>query len=197
VARVPGETGIVAVTDAAEPVVARWRDRYDEVAPLGVPAHVTVLYPFLRLGEITDAVCARLASIVAAEPVFEVTFQRFGRFPGTVLWLDPEPAEPFRRLTHTIWSAWPDHPPYAGQYDDVTPHLTVAEHVDDGLLDTIAAAVAPDLPVSTPVERLSLLAVRDGTWSTLAAFPLGAALTGGVSAAGRSGRRESRGSSGR
>jgi 2'-5' RNA ligase len=162
------------VADAAEPVVGRWRERYDEVAPLGVPAHVTVLYPFLPRAELTPEVLARLGEIVAAEPTFEVTFRGFGRFPGSVLWLAPEPAEPFRRLTHAVWEAWPHTPPYAGQFDDVTPHLTVAEHTDDGVLDGIAADVRAGLPVTMPVLEASLLAVGNGTWRTVATFALGA-----------------------
>jgi 2'-5' RNA ligase len=172
-----GETALVVVVEAAEPAVGRWRARYDWSAAAGVPPHVTVLYPFLPLAEVTDAVLHRLGEIFAAEPAFEVAFPRLARFPGSVLWLDPEPAEPFRRLTHAVWRTWPQRPPYGGAYGEVTPHLTVAEHPDDAELDTIAADVARALPCVTRVSDGRLLAVSDDGWSTRATFVLGAALT--------------------
>jgi 2'-5' RNA ligase len=172
-ARVLGETAVVVLAAPAEPVVARSYGRHERVPPLGVPAHVTLLYPFLPRSEITAEVRARLGAVVAAEPAFDVAFRRFGRFPS-VLWLDPEPADPFRRLTHALWEAWPQTPPYAGRFDDVTPHLTVAEHADDALLDAVAADVEPGLPVSMTVTEAALLAVGDGSWRPFAAFPLAA-----------------------
>ena len=172
-----GETALVVVADAAEPAVARWRSRYDGSAAVGVPAHVTLLYPFLPLGEVTARVVDRLAGIVAAEPAFEVTFARVGRFSDSVLWLDPEPAEPFRRLTFAVWEAWPQTPPYGGRFEEVTPHLTIADHAEPGVLDEITAEIVPALPVSMPVTHAQLLGVREGRWTRQAAFPLGSALS--------------------
>jgi 2'-5' RNA ligase len=172
VPRVEGDTAVVVIATAVEPVVGGWRSRYDSSASVGVPAHVTVLYPFLPRDEVVPDVVDRLASIVAAEAAFDVTFARFGRFPGSVLWLDPEPAEPFRRLTHAVWRAWPQTPPYGGVHDGVTPHLTVAEHSDEGLLDEISVEVARALPVSTAVTGAQLLVVRNGVWTAEATLPL-------------------------
>ena len=42
-----GQTALVVAVPSAEPVVARLRASYDVAAAYGVPAHVTVLYPFL------------------------------------------------------------------------------------------------------------------------------------------------------
>jgi 2'-5' RNA ligase len=174
---VRGETAVVVVADAVESAVARWRSRYDSSAAVGVPAHVTVLYPFLPLAQVTAAVLRRLREICAAEPAFEVGFARFGRFPGGVLWLEPEPAEPFRRLTYAVWQAWPQAPPYGGLYDGVVPHLTVAEHDDEALLDEIEAQVERALPITMPVTGVQLLAIHETTWSARARFALGAAVS--------------------
>ncbi len=40
---------------AVEPLVARYRDRFDAAAGGGVPAHITVLYPFVEPSAWTDA----------------------------------------------------------------------------------------------------------------------------------------------
>jgi 2'-5' RNA ligase len=169
-----GESAVVVVVDAAEQVVGPWRARYDSSAAAGVPPHITVLYPFLPLADVTDDVLHRLGEIFAAEPAFELTLARVERFAEDVLWLAPEPAEPFRRLTQAVWRAWPHHPPYEGAYDDVTPHLTVADRPDPALFDTISADVAGALPCVTQVSEGQMLVVVDGGWSTRATFPLGA-----------------------
>ena len=49
-----------------------------------------------------------------------------GSFPDGVLYLAPEPAEPFGALTEAFAAAWPEYPPYGGSFTDVVPHLTVA-----------------------------------------------------------------------
>jgi len=43
------------------------------------------------------------------------------------MWLDPEPALPFRDLTNAVWRMFPQHPPYGGAHPDLIPHLTLAE----------------------------------------------------------------------
>src|SRR3954470_1036237 len=41
------EAALVVMPPGAEPVVKSFRDRFDPVAALGMPAHITVLYPFI------------------------------------------------------------------------------------------------------------------------------------------------------
>ena len=113
---------IVAVPEA-EPLVHEWRLRYDN-ASLGIPAHVTVIFPFVPAQEIGGQLIAELRELFAAQQAFSFTLARVGRFPE-VAWLAPEPDEPFRRLTGLLASRYPDYPPYEGIHDDVVPHLTV------------------------------------------------------------------------
>lgn len=94
-----------------------------------------------------------------------------------VIWLAPEPAEPFRRLTYAVWRACPHRPPYGGAHDEVTPHLTIADRADPAVFDTITADVDRALPCVTQVVEGHLLALFDDRWSAIEAFPLGPALT--------------------
>jgi hypothetical protein len=50
----------------AEPVVGQLRARLDRAASRGIPAHVTVLYPFVPPGQITPAVLDKAAAAVAS-----------------------------------------------------------------------------------------------------------------------------------
>ncbi|GAA1227233.1 2'-5' RNA ligase family protein [Kitasatospora nipponensis] len=166
-----GQSGLVVRIPAGEPAVRAWRERLDPSARAGVPAHVTVLFPFLDESRLDATVHAALAGTVAAHPAFEVRFARCERFPG-VLFLVPEPDLPFRRLTEAIVERWPEAPPFGGRFDDNVPHLTLAQHEDGAVLDEVEAGVGALLPVTARVASVELL-VHDGTaWQARASFPL-------------------------
>ncbi len=46
-------------------------------------------------------------------------------FPANVVYLAPDPAEPFVALTEALAAAFPDCPPYGGAFDEPVPHLTI------------------------------------------------------------------------
>jgi 2'-5' RNA ligase len=163
---------LVHVPDA-EPVVGEWRLQHTYDAPLGVPAHVTLLFPFVPAEELTENVEQRLAQVLAGTEVFDAAFRRTARFPG-VLYLEPDPSEPFSELTETIAATWPEHPPYEGEIETVIPHLTVAESEDERLFERIEADVAPQLPIAHRVHEAQLY-VEDaaGRWHERRRLPLG------------------------
>jgi 2'-5' RNA ligase len=174
-----GQTAIVVEVPAAEPVVGRWRDRYDESSAFGVPAHVTVLVPFLDIGLVDDAVVAELRAIVVARPAFEVWFRGCARFRDDVLYLAPEPAGPLRDLTNAVVARWPEAPPYGGQFGtDVVPHLTVAHDVDAETLATVERDVTGRLPVHADVEEAWLLHCDGARWLRHTRLPLAPAHAG-------------------
>jgi 2'-5' RNA ligase len=166
-----GRTGLVVRVPEAEPAVRAWRERLDPGARAGVPAHVTVLFPFLDAGRVDDGVCAEVGEVLARHRPFEVRFERCGRFPG-VLYLVPEPDVPFRRLTESVVERWPETPPFGGRFADVVPHLTVAQGQDDTVVDKVEADLCGRLPVVAHVSSVDLL-VHDGTrWRQRASFAL-------------------------
>jgi len=165
-----GQTAVVVTIPEAEPVVRRWRDRYDRSASFGVPAHVTLLHPFLDATRLDQPTADQLAALCAAQTSAEVTFDRCGRFPA-VLYLQPKPATPFRELTAAIASRWPDCPPYAGAYDTVVPHLTVASDVDEATMTTIERDLADHLPISSRITEASLLSFNGARWQSTLRFP--------------------------
>ncbi|MEV6564751.1 2'-5' RNA ligase family protein [Streptomyces kronopolitis] len=167
-----GQTGLVVKIPEAEPAVRGGRERLDPGAREGVPAHVTVLFPFLRASRIDGAVRRVLTEVLAAQPAFTVRFESCRRFPG-VLYLAPEPDGPFRQLTEAVAERWPEAPPFGGRFDEVVPHLTVAQGHDEAALQRAEAALVGGLPVTARVSSVALL-VHDGTrWHERASFPLG------------------------
>ena len=156
-------TAVVVHVPEAGPVVEAWRLEHTNDAPLGMPPHVTIVHPFVPRAELAKAE-PRLAELVAGHEAFDATFARTARFP-TLLYLEPEPAERFLRLTEEVVAAWPEHPPYEGAHDTVVPHLTVADSEDSTLLDPIAAQVEPHLPLRKRIEYVSrFVEGDDGRW---------------------------------
>jgi 2'-5' RNA ligase len=166
-----GRTGLVVRVPEAEAAVRAWRDRLDPSARAGVPAHVTVLFPFIHETRIDSGTCAAVAEVIGRHPSFEARFDHCGRFPG-ILYLAPRSDGPFRRLTEAIAERWPEAPPFGGRFTDVVPHLTVAQGQDDAVLDEVEADLQRQLPVSGRVSSVDLM-VHDGVrWRHRACFGL-------------------------
>lgn len=169
------ESALIALIPEAESLVSCYRERYDPGAALGVPAHVTVLYPFKPPEDITDDILATLQNIFSGHPAFGVTFERTMEFPDT-LFLEPDPAEPFRALTRAIAAAYPETPPYGGAFKEIVPHLTVAQTEDPEEMDRIKADFRVDcangLPIEARVQEIVLMDNTGGRWEVRARFPL-------------------------
>jgi len=83
---------------AAEPAVSAHRARLDPSARDGVPAHLTVLYPFLRPTEIGPEVVAELPRLFHGVARFTVILDRVRWFGESVVWLGPSDESPFPTL---------------------------------------------------------------------------------------------------
>lgn len=172
----PTHSAVLVVVPEAEQAVAQHRARWDGAAAWGVPAHVTVLYPFV------DSRAARRVGPRAAgcggkhRPAFDVAFRRTAGFGDDVLWLAPDPAGPFRDLTAAVVAAFADHPPYAGAFDGSTPHLTVgARRLGDvAALQRAERDCSASLPLQARVDRVHLFVGADApdSWSVLHEVPL-------------------------
>src|SRR5689334_7328793 len=159
------ETAVLVPVPAAERVVSPHRSRLDGAAALGVPAHVTVLFPFVPPPAITPAVVDALAAAVATVSAFGCEFPATSWFGENVLYLAPRPDEPFRALTRAVCAAFPGYLPYGGAFADTIPHLTVGERPAGdrpagGVADLRAAeaAVLPQLPIRSRVSQVWLMA---------------------------------------
>jgi 2'-5' RNA ligase len=167
-----GDTALIVAVPEVEPLVGRWRRQFDPAAAAGVPAHVTILAPFLDGRRIDAGVISALRALIASQGAFAIRFARCGRFPG-VLYLAPAPAEPLAALTEAIAAAWPEAPPYGGQFPEVIPHLTVAHGQDEGTVDAIEPELAAGLPILASVETVHLIEYTAHQWREREAFSLG------------------------
>jgi 2'-5' RNA ligase len=169
------KSGLIVEVPEAEAAVREPRSRLDSSARLGVPAHITVLFPFVPPAHIDDAVLLRLAGIFAALPAFAHRLVRTNWFDEDVLWLAPEDDAPFRSLTESVHREFPDYPPFGGQFEDVIPHLTIADRCPLEQMQSAEDLVARHLPIIAMARRVSLFVQHDasGAWTLATSFALG------------------------
>jgi hypothetical protein len=132
----------------------------------GLPAHITLLYPFLTARAIGGETEQTLGALLGEIPAFDFELSKVGRFPG-VVYLAPEPAAPFVALTRALVERWPERQPYGGAYEEIIPHLTVAYG------ETVPSGLAERLPLTARVEEVWLMSRAGGRWVRRSAFPLG------------------------
>jgi 2'-5' RNA ligase len=157
-------TALIVAVPEAEPAVGEHRLKHDWSAARGVPAHITILFPFVESDDVDEDA---LADLFASLPSFEFTLDRVERFDGGIVWLHPEPSELFAQLTAAVWRRWPDYPPYEGAHATVIPHLTVSE-------TPLAFELAE--PIASRATEVTLIEEQpDGRWTTRRRFPLASA----------------------
>jgi 2'-5' RNA ligase len=163
----------IVVELAVPPAIETLRRAHDPSARDGVPAHVTILYPFLPARRLDAGVRAALEAIAAEVDPFDVTFASAATWPATV-YLVPEPAEPFRRLTERVVEAFPGSLPYGGAHDEIVPHLTIADRAGT-TLDAIVVTAERALPFRARASAVDVLATEPGAshWARRWQIPLG------------------------
>ena len=156
-----GRTALIVAVSEAEAALGDIRRQDVASAAHGVPAHVTVLSPFVNSNEIDERA---LAELFAMFPAFPFVLDRIERWDDGIVWLHPEPSQPFADLTAVVWQRWPDYPPYEGTIDVVIPHLTVSETPID---------VQLNLPIASHTRNVTLIEEQpDERWVTRQVFPL-------------------------
>lgn len=150
------------------------RLRYDASARLGVPAHVTVLVPFMDPVHIDGRVLNIASAALASVSSFNFCLHRVGRFPLTA-YLEPDAPGPFISLTHALSRAFPEFLPYGGAHDSIVPHLTVAdgsaEHAELAALQA-QAWLRQNGPIHGTCTSVDLLENSLGHWRPMHAFKL-------------------------
>ena len=171
----PGpHSGLIVEIPEAEPAVARHRERLDASALLGVPAHITVLFPFMLPQAIGPAALTELNRLFSAVSQFRFQLDRTAWFGDEVLWLGPRDPGPFRALTRAVVQAFPAFPPYEGAFGDSTPHLTVGHGHPPTNLRAAEEAVRAALPIDAQATAVTLMTQQStaGQWTKAATFPL-------------------------
>ena len=143
-------------------------------AQTGVPAHLTVLYPFVDPAALTAGVRQSLADVAARHRSFDYTLRAMAAWPDTI-YVAVAPSAPFVRLQRDLQAAFPGYPIYGREATfEFVPHVTIAEgsSVNDPALVDHPAWRA--LPRPSRVESLEVIATgADGRWRVVWRIRLG------------------------
>lgn len=116
-------------------------------------AHVTALAPYLPAP--TDDDLDLVAKVAATTDPFDFLLADVEVFPGGTIYLRPDPVAPFAELSERLWAAFPQCPPYAGEYD-VAPHLTLDHLAGDVTLAATRSLLGDAVPARCRADRLEL-----------------------------------------
>jgi 2'-5' RNA ligase len=152
----------------------RLRRRRVFSATIGVPAHATLLHPFIEPDGLEPSVRRRLRVVAADHRPFDYRLDRMAEWPDAI-YVAVDPVEPFVRLHRDLQAAFPDWPIYGARADfEFEPHVTIADR--DGKLEP---GVREDrvwrvLPLAARAEAIDVIATRpDGRWCLVWRIPLG------------------------
>ena len=169
------EAALVILVPEAEALVSSFREKYDPSAGKGMPAHITLNYPFNAYDPKRSAVLDELNQLFSNYPAFDFSLTRLGQFPG-LLYLVPEPIQPFKQLIQTIAERYPDSPPYGGVFSEIVPHLTIAEVKDENRFKQIGIEFSisskGQMPINACASQIWLVETREEIWVKRSAFEL-------------------------
>lgn len=156
-------------------VVARHR-HYDPAFVSADPAfghaHITALGPFDPAP--SSARLEAVGAIAATTAPITVVLAELDQFPNGVIHLRPEPGDELRRLTARLVEAYPEHPPYAGDFGPVVvPHLTLDAAGESVSIASTRALLGGVVPVSCTLAMLQLAWWESGACRVLREWALG------------------------
>ena len=168
------QTAVIVRVPEAEPCVAGLRKRFDASALLGVPAHITILSPFVAPERIAAADFAKIEAAVQTVHAFDFELSQIARFPATT-YLAPEPPTHFIALTQSLVRSFPDFPPFEGRHSSIVPHLTVAngsaEDAEHAARE-LELLLASHGPIRGRCASVVLLENSSGLWKEMREFAL-------------------------
>lgn len=169
------KSAVIIPFPEVDDVVDAWRRVLDPAQLRGIPAHITLLFPFANPEELSSGILTVLEDYFSKVKTFNVTFDSIGWFDDRVIYLQPKPEQQFRILTQQLLQSFPSYLPYGGKFADPIPHLTIG---DGGPLEGMQEAessVRANFPIETQATEAWLMTGGMGpsSWSLRQSFPFG------------------------
>ena len=155
-------------------LVSDLRLENDPSAKAGVPPHLTLMFPFVPPAELTEGTIDLLAALIAAAAPFDFAMTRVREFEHGVVYLEPDPAAPFMRLSGRIGGRF-SLLPFGGAFGEhPIPHLTVAMPESGATRRQIAGQLDSELPLLLRAEEAWLMVGSNAAeWRTIRTMPFG------------------------
>jgi hypothetical protein len=120
-----GQTALVFLVPEAEAPLSRVASAFPQLVRPGLPAHVTILSPWIPLDEVNQKALDLCAGLAASMAERTVSFNKIGMKPGFI-YLGSDEASSIEAICDAAKRTWPCLPPYAGKHKDLLAHITLA-----------------------------------------------------------------------
>ncbi len=170
-----GETGLVIIPPKR--IVARinkWRKTYDD-QPVNIPAHVTVIYPFVPVIRWSTA-RPQVINCLSGFHTFQISFQEPSFFVGHpfVLWLKPDHNLELHRIHNTLYRRFSKY--LRQSRHTYRPHMTIGFY--DSKKELSAALQSTKIIISKldfDVRNLwfGVYDDKSASWKELEEMPIG------------------------
>lgn len=155
------------------PALEAFRRTHAHDAPLGVPAHLTLLFPWLAAEDLDEGHRGRIARSAAELLPFDYRLATVERWPDT-LYAAPLPTAHLTDLANRLAGDWPEWPLY-GDGAPFEAHVTLGAPCDAAEEEEMFAVAATCLPAPQRASELRVIVeADDGSWHTRWRVPLGA-----------------------
>lgn len=165
------KTNVLIRVPQASPLLDTWRQQLDPSAAVGVPPHITLLYPAIEPSAIT---VEGLEALARASVEFPLTFRTVETFERTI-WIKPTPTTSLQQLENKLKALFPMTAPYGGQYPHSPPHLTVADGIAPTRYKRMIRDLQAGLPIHSTVHGFELWGEvsSQGQWHCIRTFGFG------------------------
>ncbi|MGI5451126.1 2'-5' RNA ligase family protein [Streptomyces sp. CA-243310] len=167
----PGTTAVVIVLPDAAPLLdAAWRID-SALVRRGMPAHVSLLYPFVPQSALTGRDEKRVRSLAADFPATDLLLAEVVTAPGFVAVTVPE----LQPVVDAFRAQWPGLRPYGGRFGArPAAHVTVAMGTDDPTTAArVSTAIGSLLPLRARAAAVQLVELTEEGWQSRFTAPLG------------------------
>ncbi|MFF4098830.1 2'-5' RNA ligase family protein [Streptomyces sp. NPDC001903] len=158
----PGTTAVVIALPDAAPLL----DAASRIDPAlvrrGVPAHVSLFYPFVPESALTSEDEEAVRSLAAGFPAADLLVEEVVTAPGFVAVTVPG----LQSIVDAFHARWPGLRPYNGRFGArPAAHVTVAMGADDPMTAAhVRAAIGGLLPLRVRAAEVQLVALTEEGW---------------------------------
>jgi 2'-5' RNA ligase len=158
----PEESAVLVPALGVGQLVCDLRMQYTPSAAAGVPPHVTLMIPFLSPQFLTDAAIDVLTTLISRTRAFAFSLTHVNQFDRGVVYLEPEPAEPFAHLTREISKQFGVQP-YSGDFGhEPVVHLTAAIVESAATRQEVVTQLNGVVPIDLRAEEAWLMVGSNG-----------------------------------
>jgi hypothetical protein len=163
-----GTTALVIQLPEAEALLDKAKRLRPDLVRPGLPAHVTVLYPFIPAEGLTAELERSVTEFARITPSARLNLIELTRAAGFLAAATPE----LQSIVDSAVVRWPQVNAYGGRFG-VNPaaHLTIAMGASENEIDFLVAEIEKELPLPAHARQLHLVELTVQGWRVRLEIP--------------------------